>query len=53
MGKVRQAVFNEPAVKILLCEILVEHGFELGANALDPARLRALTDHGHDNPLGR
>jgi hypothetical protein len=28
-----------------------EHGFSPEANALDSARLRAVTDHGHENPL--
>ncbi|CAN5219373.1 hypothetical protein BH11CYA1_BH11CYA1_34870 [soil metagenome] len=51
MGKVRKAVFASEEMRSLIYAVISENGFAPEANALDPARLRAVTDHGHDNPL--
>jgi hypothetical protein len=51
IGKVRKALVDSDPVQKLLFALIAAHGFELKANAIDPARLRAVADHGHDNPL--
>ncbi|MFA6211729.1 MAG: methyltransferase domain-containing protein [Candidatus Obscuribacterales bacterium] len=51
MGKVRRAVFASAETRALIHAVMSEHGFIPEANALDSARLRAVTDHGHENPL--
>ena len=51
IGKVRRAVFASDEMRSLVRAVMSEHGFSPEANALDSARLRAVTDRGHENPL--
>lgn len=51
MGKVRRSVFASAETQALVRAVMAEQGFEPEANALDSARLRAVTDGGHENPL--
>lgn len=51
MGKVRRSVFASAETQGLVRAVMAEQGFVPEANALDSARLRAVTDGGHENPL--
>ncbi len=50
IGKVRQRLAGEKAYQTLLFELLAAKGFAKGEHAVDPARLRAVTHLGHENP---
>lgn len=50
VGKVRKRLALEEAYQKLLFELLAAKGFKQGAHAVDPARLRAVTHLGHENP---
>jgi hypothetical protein len=51
MGKVRKAVPAAAELQALVFDLIAELGFDGKANALDPARLRAVSHLGHENPL--
>ncbi len=51
MGKVRKTLFARPELQALVFAVLAEQGFTAEANAVDPARMRAVTSGGHLNPL--
>lgn len=48
IGKVRKLIFAEHQ---LVFDVVASLGFSTAANAVDPARLRAVTHLGHENPL--
>lgn len=50
VGKVRKRLASEEAYQKLLFELLAAKGFAKGKHAVDPARLRAVTHLGHENP---
>lgn len=48
IGKVRKLLVDEHQI---VFDVVTSLGFPRADNAVDPARLRAVTDRGHENPL--
>ena len=53
VGRMRRAVFLEPRYHALARACIDALGFDDPRVALDPARLRAVLDRGHENPAAR